>query len=402
MSALRRRASGSHARNWESRAQKELCQGAPPSYVKRPYPCPQARWRTGAAFAGRSDGVVHHATPGHRGREALSSPAVGLSGVQLKIECFVPLLRMCWWCTGTSPTGPKRTRTGTTCRRSALVSTGGPIRRSSSSRRDSRGIYLHEAFLSMLRSQGLSFAAAGGQRRWRASLVEQSFPPDSVVQDGFPVLWLRWHRAARYTCQHAHSPGRPRPPDHAVGDRDERTLFVRRGDEQRSGGAQAGIGSHSHSSIGTTPEARPPPLERVQPAEALPSSGAGPVCAWRTRFLENLWYETLHARRCAFIGGTLFHRTLLPSTVARLLPLARRLPSQLHFPGTVLARLHRQSTSNWETPTYRGMDFMLQIGPQDRSEYYGCRGVFIQLKRLPDRCPRMTRLGFVPMGRRPS
>ncbi len=113
--------------------------------------------------------------------------------------------------------------------------------------------------------------------------------------------------------------------------------------------------------------------------------------------LENLWYETLHARRCAYRRGTVPPGLFLPSTVQ----------DYSHWHGDYHMNYNFQQPF-WGDYTanhlelgdayFDGVDFMLPIGRKIAQEYYDCRGVFIQLSAYPIQAEDDP-LGIAPMGR---
>ena len=151
-----------------------------------------------------------------------------------------------------------------------------------------------------------------------------------------------------------------------------------------------------HSAIGRTPEAS---LSRW--SESNRRSAAEFWGKSRLRLadplLENLWYETLHARRCAYRRDTVPPGLFLPSTVQ----------DYSHWHGDYHLNYNFQEPF-WGDYTanhlelgdayFRGMDFLLHIGRKIAREYYGCRGVFIQLSGYPIDA-QDDPLGVVPMGR---
>ena len=113
--------------------------------------------------------------------------------------------------------------------------------------------------------------------------------------------------------------------------------------------------------------------------------------------IENLWYETFHARRCAYRQDTVPPGLFLPSTVQ----------DYSHWHGDYHTNYNFQEPF-WGDYTanhldlgdayFRGMDFFLQIGRKIAQDYYGVRGVFIQLSGYPIHAEDDP-LGVVPMGR---
>ena len=113
--------------------------------------------------------------------------------------------------------------------------------------------------------------------------------------------------------------------------------------------------------------------------------------------IESLWYETLHARRCTYRAGCVPPGLYLPSS----------LPDYTHWHGDYHTNYNFQSPF-WGDYTanqlelgdayFDGMKFMLQAGELIARRYYNARGVFIQLSNYPFVAPDDP-LGAVPMGR---
>jgi len=115
------------------------------------------------------------------------------------------------------------------------------------------------------------------------------------------------------------------------------------------------------------------------------------------RRVEQLWYETLHARRCAYRAGRVPPGLFLPSTLA----------DYTHWHGDYHTNYNYQSPF-WGDYTanhfelgdayFDGMRFMVQAGELIARRYYRARGVFIQLTHYP-MVAEEDPLGAVPMGR---
>jgi len=114
--------------------------------------------------------------------------------------------------------------------------------------------------------------------------------------------------------------------------------------------------------------------------------------------LENMWYETLHARRCTFRKGVTPPGLFLPSTVQ----------DYSHWHGDYHTNYNYQAPF-WGDYTanhldlgdsyFKGVeDYMLPMGRRIARDYYGTRGVFIQLTVYPIKTEEDV-LGIAPMGR---
>jgi alpha-L-fucosidase 2 len=113
--------------------------------------------------------------------------------------------------------------------------------------------------------------------------------------------------------------------------------------------------------------------------------------------LENLWYETLHARRATNRRGKTPPGLFLPSTVR----------DYSHWHGDYHTNYNVQEPF-WGDYTanhpeigdayFDAVKFMLPVGRKIARDYYNCRGVFIQLSAYPIQAADDP-LGIAPMGR---
>jgi hypothetical protein len=113
--------------------------------------------------------------------------------------------------------------------------------------------------------------------------------------------------------------------------------------------------------------------------------------------LENLWYETYHARRCAYRRGTIPPGLLLPSTVRDY----SEWHGDYHLNYNFQQPFYGDYTANHldlGDAYFDGMAFALPIGRKIARDYYGCRGAFLQLTVYPIDA-HDDPLGTVPMGR---
>ena len=114
-------------------------------------------------------------------------------------------------------------------------------------------------------------------------------------------------------------------------------------------------------------------------------------------FVENLWYQTLHARRCAYRNDTVPPGLFLPSTIQ----------DYSHWHGDYHLNYNFQEPF-WADYTanqvelgdayFQGMQYVLSIGRKIARDYYGTRGVFVQLVGYPIQAEDDP-MGVVPMGR---
>jgi alpha-L-fucosidase 2 len=113
--------------------------------------------------------------------------------------------------------------------------------------------------------------------------------------------------------------------------------------------------------------------------------------------LENLWYETFHARRCAYRRGTPPPGLFLPSTVNDY----SHWHGDYHWNYNIQEPFWGDYTANQldvGDSYFDAMKDALEVGRKIARDYYGCRGAFIQLTTYPIRM-EVDPLGCVPMGR---
>ncbi len=98
--------------------------------------------------------------------------------------------------------------------------------------------------------------------------------------------------------------------------------------------------------------------------------------------LDNLWYETLHAQRSVFRGGTVPPGLFLPSTLNDYSlwhgDYHTNYNIQAPFIGT-LATNHPEIMEAY----FDACDYLIAIGRKLARDYYHCRGTFIQLSGFP-------------------
>lgn len=102
--------------------------------------------------------------------------------------------------------------------------------------------------------------------------------------------------------------------------------------------------------------------------------------------LENVWYQTLHARRCTYRADVVAPGLMLPSTVG----------DYALWHGDYHTNYNYQSPF-WGDATanqialgdsfFPGMDHMLRLGRSLARDYWGCRGTFVHLTGYPFEIP---------------
>jgi hypothetical protein len=372
---------------------RELCQGAPPSYTQRPYPCPKP--------VGELAMQLPPDLPGMRIEQRLLIEEGRLEitcgwpcGVKIAIECFVPpspnVLVVRWKVENWN----EQTRLGQKPPVwFSLYRWADPTIQEFAARFFAE--CRHPTFQVCSSPKATPLAAPSVRQDGGLTLIEQTFPPDPLFEQGF-----------RYWMAPLAGEMAVEPVDMAA--TGEARLHLLPGAEA-AGGVLAVAVTTSSDEGGPLQEAH-----RVQALLAQNPSDRISQWADQTRraaaefwsksnlriadpMLENLWYETLHARRCAYRRGTVPPGLFLPSTVQ----------DYSHWHGDYHTNYNFQQPF-WGDYTanhlelgdayFDGVAFMLPIGRKIARDYYNCRGVFIQLSAYPIRAEDDP-LGVAPMGR---
>jgi hypothetical protein len=373
---------------------RELCQGAPPSYQKRPYPCPKPVGELALHLPADQMGLRITQTLAIEEARLFINCAWD-SGVRLDLECFIPPAPNALVVRWNLANWNASTRTGHDLPpiRFTLYRWADPPFDQFADQFAAE--YLHDGFRTA-RDPKISplpppMARSKGELQW----IEQPFPPDPLFKDGFLCLVAPFAPGSAITrapsAKALEARLRMMPPMAATNG----IMIVAVATSSDAGGAQAEL-ERLRSQLQTRPEetvARWAESNRQSAAEFWSRSHLRLGDA----LLENLWYETLHARRCAYRRDTVPPGLFLPSTVQ----------DYSHWHGDYHLNYNFQEPF-WGDYTanhlelgdgyFRGMEFLLQIGRKIARDYYGCRGAFIQLSGYPIEA-QDDPLGVVPMGR---
>ncbi len=372
---------------------REICQSCPPSYTKRPYPCPKPVGELALHFPPD--------LPGMTVRQRLSIEEAKLlvecrwpSGVILRLESFVPpqpnVLVVRWkvenW-NALTRMGEKPPVWFSLYRWADPTIQAFAARFFAECR--------HEGF-SLLTSPKITPLAPPLTRRegdrWA---IEQAFPPDPTFKDGFRYLLVPFVRNAEIG-----------PIDMAAVH--EARLHILPGMQAKQGELAVAVATQS--------DAGGPAAEIKRIGAELGDRPATTLARWagenqksaadfwsrskvsiKDRLLENLWYETFHARRCTYRRGKVPPGLFLPSTVRDYShwhgDYHWNYNIQVPFWGDYTAN-HLELGDNY----FDALNFALPMGRKIARDYYGCRGVFVQLSTYPILAEDDT-LGAVPMGR---
>jgi hypothetical protein len=373
---------------------RELCQGAPPSYNRRPYPCPKP--------VGELALHLPPDLPGLRIRQRLAIEQGRLeiigswpSGVRAVIECYVPpapnALIVNWkvenW-NATTMMGHKPPVWF------SLYRWADPTIQQYAARFFAE--CRHDAFRAVSTPKATPLPPPATADDVGTRFVEQRFPADPTFPDGFRCVMVPFAPGAAIE-----------PVDMgAVG---EARLHLLPTPAQQANGSVAVLVATSSDPGGPAAE-----LRRVRtllgerPAEVLSrwaeENHRGATEFWKrsavrigSAALEKLWYETLHARRCAYRRGKVPPGLFLPSTVQDYSHWHGDYHTNYNFQEPFLGDYTANQLELGDA-YFDGVAFMLPIGRKIARDYYGCRGVFIQLSAYPIQAADDP-LGVVPMGR---
>lgn len=379
---------------------KELCTGTPASYRARPYPCPKP--------VGELALQLPPDLPDLQVRQELSleegilrifcssRPDSRYPAVELRITCFVPpapnVLVVKWELTGWD----KQAELGHDLPPVWLwlYRWADPTIREFGQR--FAGEYLHDAFSAYPDAAKCTPLPKPTVLNLHGRpVIEQTFQPEPTFLQGFRYLMAPYVAAGDISPQDLSAAGEARlrlwPP------REARSGWVVVGvpSESDPGGSEAELGRLN----GMLAER---PAERLAAWEQATRDSAAAFWARSAvhisdPLLENLWYETYHARRCTTRAGKTPPGLFLPSTVR----------DYSHWHGDY------HTNYNYQQPYYgdytanqldlgdayfTGMEYLLQMGRLIAEKYYGARGAFIQLSGYPIKATDDV-LGCVPMGR---
>ncbi len=373
---------------------RELCSGAPPSYVRRPYPCPKPVGEFAVHLPADLEGLsIRQELTIEEGvlRITCSWP----TGVALKLLAFVPprpnLLVLRWelldW---TDATRIGHTKPPVWF---SLYRWADPPIRDFAQRFFAE--CRHGAFLGMDFEKCTPLPRPTTRAIEGLHCIEQAFHPEPTFPQGFRYLLLPFVSDAAVSPVDLSATGEARlhilPPQTTTAG----WACVAVPSETDPGGAEAEL-ARLRGLMGNTPEERLAEWEaacRRDAAEFWSRSGVrigDPA-------LENLWYETYHARRCTTVAEKPPPGLFLPSTVL----------DYSHWHGDYHTNYNYQQpfwgdyTANQTSlgdAYFTGLEYIVQMGRIIAERYYGTRGVFIQLSGYPIKSVDDA-LGAVPMGR---
>lgn len=113
--------------------------------------------------------------------------------------------------------------------------------------------------------------------------------------------------------------------------------------------------------------------------------------------VQNLWHASLHAKRCIYRADTTPPGLFLPSTISDYSLWHGDYHTNYNFQSIFLGD-YASNHAELGDAYFPAMEYFASIGRKIARDYYGCRGVFVQLSGFPATL-NDDPLGTVPMGR---
>ena len=371
----------------------EVCQGSPPSYKNRPYPCPKPVGELALQLPpDRMHMRIRQRLVIEQAR--LEIECTWTEGVRLIVEAIVPptpnVLVIDWrmenWKTETAvgnkpPVWFKLYRWADPSIHAYAARFFG----------DSR----HPGFLRNAQSSATPLDNPRVVGQDGSPAIEQRFSPDPLFADGFAYRLEPYVSAGMIEAVDMEPTGEARLHILPLQDAEKGWLVVHVPATSDPGGVEA-EGARVRAALSTDP-AHAIAGWRQNTLEHAREFWNKSAVSIDDPFLENLWYETFHVRRCVTRADRIPPGLFLPSTVS----------DYSHWHGDYHLNYNLQMPF-WGDYTanhfdlgdayFQAMKYLLQMGRLIAREYYHTRGVFIQLfgypiRALDDCC------GIAPMGR---
>lgn len=371
---------------------KELCQGAPPSYNHRPYPCPKPVGELALFLPPDQMGMKIHQELRIE-ESVLYITCTWPSGLKVALDTYIPpapnALVVHW--TVEHWTNETRTGNSTPPLSFALYRWKDPSIQEFAAR--FFGDYRHGAFLTCADPKATPLAAPTAVQREGLYCIDQAFPADPTFPEGFHCTLAPFAPEADLDTVDMGPTGEARlriTPKQLEG-----TLAVAVATTSDPGGPAEAL-RRVHATLADHPAETLQQWSKENHDNASAFWSRSNV-AIADPLLDNLWYETLHARRCCNRPDTPPPGLFLPSTVQ----------DYSHWHGDYHTNYNLQEPF-WGDYTanhlelgdayFKAIDYFLPIGRKIAHDYYHCRGAFIQLSGYPI-LAEDDPLGCVPMGR---
>ena len=372
----------------------EVCTGAPPSYTRFPYPGPKP--------VGELTLHLPPDLPGGTCRMELTLEEALLriectwdNGVRLRILTYIPpqdnVLVVRWELSGWDEA--TRTGEGPPPLWLSLHRWADPSPRAFAER------YGREVALGSWGGkpgeEGTPLPPPAVEQRAGLTVIEQRFPGEPTFPQGFRYLLAPLVEEGQIEQRPQESSGEARlhllPPAEST----EGWAAVAMTTESDPGGAEAHLARTGAAWAGRL-RAQGATWER-QTQEAAAEFWSRSAVSLEDPLLEDLWYATLHARRCTTRAGKTPPGLFLPSTVNDYSlwhgDYHTNYNYQQPYWGDYVANQIEVGDAY-----FAGMAYLLQMGRLIAERYYGTRGTFIQLTGYPLLAEDDV-LGALPMGR---
>jgi hypothetical protein len=242
------------------------------------------------------------------------------------------------------------------------------------------GEYRHRAFRAMAADRATPLPPPVTRDIDGVNVIEQAFHPEPTFEEGFRY-WLIPFASSGAIERAVSGEGR------------EARIHVRPAGDATKGWVVVGIAtSLSEGGLEKALHRLKSTMEK-EPGKSISAwkekNGKSAKAFWSKSsvqiaepLLEKLWYETLHAQRSVFRGGTVPPGLFLPSTVN----------DYSHWHGDYHTNYNIQSpfygvfTANHSEIAeayFDAVDFLADIGRKIAHDYYHCRGTFIQIRGFP-------------------
>ena len=353
---------------------QEICTGYP-SYAFRPYPCPKPVGELALHLPSDQPGMeLEQTTDIEKG--LISVECVWTSGVRLTMECFIPpdpnVFIMSWRVEGWTD----EAATGVQPVWFSLYRWADPHIRDFAVRWVSESGNDH--FLRNIDPKSTPLPPPEIRLLDGTQLVEQRFYPDPDSAEGLRCAMVPIVRDTRIF---------------PVSEEGGQAALLMRPDEGATKGVLA-VGVATGNEEGQADAACRHIIEQIgDPQDSLRRLRAATVAAgaefWSRSAVETgdetfdrAWYETLHARRCAFRHDTIAPGLFLPSTVNDYSLWHGDYHTNYNYQEPFWGDYAANQVSMGDS-YFPGMAYAVELGRKLAREYWNCRGTFIQLSLYP-------------------
>ena len=358
---------------------KELCDGYP-AYAKRPYPCPKPVGELAMHLpVDQRDLRISQQVFIEWGKVELECRWD--SGVVIYIQCFVPpspnVLVVNW----SVKNWTNETRTGYQVPVwFSLYRWPDPTLKAFASKVFARSRYQGGFAGSVMAGKAIPLPPPTVKNFDGLPLIEQRFYPDLRFQDGFRyvlapfVTGLSLEPVPMYDCDEAHI--------HMCANEAvlEGSLAVAVPTSTDMDGVEGELRRVSRVlASGLVDMTRQWEEDTRVSAEAFWSRSAVEI---DDPLLENVWYETLYVKRCAFRAGVIAPGLALPSTVQDYSLWHGDYHTNYNYQSGFWGDCTANHIELYDS-FFPGMNYMVEIGRKLAREYWNCRGTFIQLTGYP-------------------